>query len=172
MTMQIKKEIVPNDREHYEIVLKRLEALYAYFGDFLKSKEIGPIYSKLLDIKRDLSRVFLENLGDICKECNGNCCKRYVVDLIGNEDYLIMKFFNFDLPIPDWEYLEKRRLENGFDFCLFLGEEGCRLKEFRPFYCLSYIAPTDCDPGMKRLDNRRLSDAEPIIKEYRKYSFK
>jgi hypothetical protein len=169
--MSKSEDIVEKDRQVFEDILERKKKINDYFGDLLKTEEIVSIYNNLFRIKRELNEFFKKNLGDVCNACNGNCCKRYVFEVVGNECFLMWNFFNFELPTPNFAYLAQKELKNGFSSCVFLNETGCSLGVYKPFYCYSYIAPTDCDPGMKILGGRNFSIAEKLIEEYRKFSF-
>jgi len=167
------EEITAKNKQAFEKFSDRNKRVVDYFGDLLKTKEVVPIYNKLFGIKMELNEFFKKNLRDVCSTCHGNCCRRYVLEIIGNEDFLMWGFFNFKLPEPDWDFLaEKESAKFSFAPCIFLGRNGCLLGEMKPFYCMSYVGLTDCDPGMHRLGKRDFTVAEKLIAEYREYSFK
>lgn len=156
-------------KKEFEDFLREAEKLSSFFGDSLKSIEVKAVFNNLMEIRKELVKIFSETLGNLCKKCGGDCCKRYITFI--NEDILICRVLGFNFPTPQWNFLIKKTQEGKMP-CLFLGEKGCSLKEFRPFVCLSYVAPWKCDPGGKILTSEKLNRIEKLLKKYRRHSFR
>lgn len=113
-------------------------------------KDIQGLIKEISKTRKKLDKIFFHpELYKICNECHkqylGGCCKGKTDSHMrwGDLIYLISKDFKFQLPYPDIKFLTS--LEK--PACIFLGPNGCLLKEDRPIECLTYI----CGPNVEGL---------------------
>lgn len=162
-------EAAPGHNEQYGKLLGRVKEVSINFDEILKSKEVRSRLNDLLIIRRELTEFFSKSMGKNCQSCQGRCCKQYIIGNITNEDILICHSANFDFPVPDFDFLAKRKTETKINPCLFLGKQGCLLGKFKPFCCFMYFNLRECDYE----ENVISKDAECIEKllgAYRKFS--
>lgn len=162
-------EAATGHNEQYGKFLGRVKEVSINFDEILKSKEVRSRLNDLLIIRRELTELFSKSMGENCQSCQGRCCKQYVIGNITNEDVLICHLANFDFPVPDFDFLKKRKEETKIDPCLFLGNQGCLLGEFKPFCCFYYLNLRECDYE-ENITSKDAEHIEELLKTYQKLS--
>lgn len=116
-------------------------------------KDARYLIKEMHKIRKELDNIFSHPvLYQICNDCHkqslGGCCKNKTDSHMrwGDLIYLVSKDFKFQLPYPDITFLTS--LEK--PACIFLGPNGCSLKEDRPIECLTSVCQVT-DNGLLEL---------------------
>ena len=103
--------------------------------------EVKNLIGEISEIRKKLDKIFSHlALYRICSECHksnlGGCCLKTDSHIHWRDAiYLVSKNLELELPHPDIELLISLKKSS----CLFLGSNGCLLKEDRPTLCLEHI---------------------------------
>ncbi|OWK26912.1 MAG: hypothetical protein US76_02270 [Parcubacteria group bacterium GW2011_GWA2_38_13b] len=119
------KEIIVN-------LFQRMRALSSTFEPVLKNAEMKHFFKEQLELRKEITEIFFNSCGKICRQCQGNCCNSYIW-LFKKDLLLFLSQNKFSLPEPDWNFINSKKC------CIFLSDSGCILKEFRPWQCLKHV---------------------------------
>lgn len=115
--------------------------------EIMNREELRQVTSPLAikECRKGLLRLFSKpEFYQICHECGGRCCRSHQFSLKPIELlYFVAENLRFEFPEPDWQFLEKGEIVNGKNrfsdsSCLFLTDQRCLLKEYRPEICLKF----------------------------------
>ncbi|MFC2062018.1 hypothetical protein ACFLUV_05850 [Elusimicrobiota bacterium] len=102
---------------------------------------------------------------EMCSQCGGECCLVPKIPLTNIEILYMITYEKFMLPEINWE-IHKRELNNEMEddssSCLFLGDNGCVLGDYRPGRCIFHLCEKTKDYGSIL---RKLKKAEALYKK-------
>lgn len=145
-------------KAYYLDIYKELNKSVALAKDMVKrafpfNKDIQNLIKEISETRKELDKIFSHpTLYKICNECHkqylGGCCQNKTDSHMrwGDLIYLFSKDFEFQLSYPDIDFLTS--LEK--PACIFLGPNGCLLKEDRPIECLTSVCRV-ADNGLLEL---------------------
>lgn len=110
----------------------------------LREAEISPAIIKEVKESREKLHQFFSQARyvKLCSNCPEKChCCMNDWGLLSRYDLFYFAAIGYDLPEPDWKFLEKEDFF-GRPWCLFYSKNSCLLKENRRVCCFRHYCPS------------------------------